>query len=168
VAIPLPAVEASFETPQRGAPQRRGDGEASPLVETRSVTVALSEGALPCRVGGADAECVALGDGPFVITDYEALDGCRDRLYLASADLQQSRDADDRLHLDWTVGVSDEGVHGARIAVAPNAQLLAVLQPAHRRATPNPRCTITWSAHRPVKTAPKAPTQPALMESPYR
>jgi hypothetical protein len=58
-------------------------------------------------------------------------------------------------------------VHGARVAVAPEARLVAVLEPSAGRASRSPRCTITWSGHRPQKAA-KAATQPALMESPYR
>jgi hypothetical protein len=131
------------------------------------VNVGSSEVAASCVVGGADAECTPLGDGPFIITDYEALDGCRDRLYLASVPFGESKDEHERLMLDWTVGVSTTGVHGARIAVAPDARLVAVLQPQWGRPSHSPRCTITWSGHRPGK-APRSPTQPALMESPYR
>lgn len=163
--IPLSAVEASFDPPRSAA--RRGDLEASQEQETRSVTVGVADGAQSCVVGGANAECTTLTDGPFVITDYEVLDGCRDRLYLASVPVQERQDAMGRLVLDWTVAVSAQGVHGARIAVAPEGRLVAVLQPTAQKPTRSPRCTITWSGYRLQRPA-KAPTQPALMESPYR
>lgn len=164
--IPLSAVEAAFDPQPRGPVQRKVDAEP-PEQETRSIAFAVSESSDRCVIGGSSAECVALGEGPFVITHYEALPGCPDRLYLASAGVEERRDAQGRLELDWAVGVGSDSVHGARIAVSGTARLLAVLEPVKRGAPRSPRCTITWSGHRPARAA-KAPTQPALMESPYR
>lgn len=159
-SLPPIAVEASFEPTRSVAPARRPEQELSD-VETRSVNFGASV-TIPCIVGGRPAQCIELADGPWLVSDYEALDGCPSPLYLAGA-AKSDLPAGAQLELAWTIRVTAQGVHGARVAVPGNGKLLAAIE--SRRRHLSARCSITWSGYRSPKGSG---TQPALMESPYR
>jgi hypothetical protein len=164
------AVEATFEPTRVAPPVRRELGAAPAEVETRSISFAGNVVTVPCSVGGRAARCVELADGPWLVSDYEALDGCPDALYLAGGTkpaTSQSGLPQGELELTWTVRVTERGVQGARVAVARDAKLFAALEPRQRGRVPNARCAITWSGQG-QDDAKSAPPQPALMESPYR
>lgn len=136
-------------------------------LETRSATLGQGQTEFDCEVGGEPARCITLDVGPLVITDFVALDGCPDRLYLLSSSDQTPYSPEDRLSLRWSVRVSESGTHGSRLTIAAGAQLQAAIQSGGKALSHNPRCALTWTGFRTDGARDRGPPKPAF-ESPYR
>lgn len=136
-------------------------------LETKSATLGQGQTEFDCDVGGEPARCITLDVGPLVVTDFIALDGCPDRLYLLSSSDQTPYSPEERLSLRWSVRVSESGTHGSRLAIAAGAQLQAAIQSGGKALSQSPRCAVTWTGFRTDGARHRGPPKPAF-ESPYR
>jgi hypothetical protein len=102
-----------------------------------------------CVIGGRDALCLPVLDGPVVLTDFIAAGRCPDELFLAAAPSEDRLDASLRAQLTWVVPVQQTGAFAASFYIPGGERLVAAVRPAGVELSRDPACTFTYAGFRP-------------------
>lgn len=137
------AVQAEGSTPAVN------DGPAIERIVSES-TPAWS-GRRQCHLFGEQVSCGAVQQGPFIVTDVQALPGCDDVMYLGSNRSDNPYKEAVTYTFKWVVEATEPGVHGTLLAVQPGESLLVAVKPREGGFVENPKCIVTWSGYHPAR-----------------